>query len=126
MTARAIVRLAFFFQAEDGIRDWSVTGVQTCALPICSGEELALGDHPAQLLGDRRRQCRAFRCCASGFGAGAIDARQSFAKLAHWYTKATTHYSVDAMHKLLARRSQTSVRFTLVYQLRRAAGFTSR
>src|SRR5262249_57202148 len=26
----------FFFQAEDGIRDWSVTGVQTCALPIPS------------------------------------------------------------------------------------------
>src|SRR5262249_43412656 len=26
--------VAFFFQAEDGIRDWSVTGVQTCALPI--------------------------------------------------------------------------------------------
>src|SRR5437016_1928940 len=25
---------AFFFLAEDGIRDWSVTGVQTCALPI--------------------------------------------------------------------------------------------
>src|SRR5262249_58362975 len=23
-----------FFQAEEGIRDWSVTGVQTCALPI--------------------------------------------------------------------------------------------
>src|SRR5438046_9488326 len=26
--------LSFFFQAEDGIRYWSVTGVQTCALPI--------------------------------------------------------------------------------------------
>src|SRR2546425_6162425 len=25
----------FFFQAEDGIRDKLVTGVQTCALPIC-------------------------------------------------------------------------------------------
>src|SRR5690242_21474862 len=25
----------FFFQAEDGIRDGHVTGVQTCALPIC-------------------------------------------------------------------------------------------
>src|SRR3712207_2560217 len=25
----------FFFQAEDGIRDIGVTGVQTCALPIC-------------------------------------------------------------------------------------------
>src|SRR5262249_59693929 len=24
----------FLFQGEDGIRDWSVTGVQTCALPI--------------------------------------------------------------------------------------------
>src|SRR5437762_5858506 len=29
--------LLFFFQAEDGIRDTSVTGVQTCALPIGSG-----------------------------------------------------------------------------------------
>src|SRR2546430_5418309 len=27
--------LNFFFQAEDGIRDLTVTGVQTCALPIC-------------------------------------------------------------------------------------------
>src|SRR3989339_1779563 len=27
-------RMDEFFQAEDGIRDWSVTGVQTCALPI--------------------------------------------------------------------------------------------
>src|SRR5436190_16641833 len=26
----------FFFQAEDGIRDHCVTGVQTCALPICA------------------------------------------------------------------------------------------
>src|SRR5258708_38783546 len=26
---------SFFFQAEDGIRDDLVTGVQTCALPIC-------------------------------------------------------------------------------------------
>src|SRR6266566_142513 len=25
----------FFFQAEDGIRDYKVTGVQTCSLPIC-------------------------------------------------------------------------------------------
>src|SRR5690625_7971083 len=27
----------FFLQAEDGIRDGHVTGVQTCALPICGG-----------------------------------------------------------------------------------------
>src|SRR5690348_18174879 len=30
-----VVLLFFFFQAEDGIRDGRVTGVQTCALPIC-------------------------------------------------------------------------------------------
>src|SRR2546426_702446 len=38
----------FFFQAEDGIRDYKVTGVQTCALPILRGRPtLALGvrDH---------------------------------------------------------------------------------
>src|SRR3712207_9091231 len=29
------MRYFFFFQAEDGIRDIGVTGVQTCALPIC-------------------------------------------------------------------------------------------
>src|SRR3712207_9292592 len=29
----------FFFQAEDGIRDIGVTGVQTCALPICFDED---------------------------------------------------------------------------------------
>src|SRR3712207_7186090 len=28
-------QFSFFFQAEDGIRDIGVTGVQTCALPIC-------------------------------------------------------------------------------------------
>src|SRR5256885_11915170 len=31
------VSLFFFFQAEDGIRDYKVTGVQTCALPIFRG-----------------------------------------------------------------------------------------
>src|SRR2546430_2013336 len=32
----------FFFQAEDGIRDLTVTGVQTCALPICSHGRAAM------------------------------------------------------------------------------------
>src|SRR5215469_17341052 len=31
----------FFFQAEDGIRDLYVTGVQTCALPISANLKLA-------------------------------------------------------------------------------------
>src|SRR2546430_4339852 len=32
-----VVVYFFFFQAEDGIRDLTVTGVQTCALPISAG-----------------------------------------------------------------------------------------
>src|SRR2546430_16171211 len=41
----------FFFQAEDGIRDLTVTGVQTCALPIFvaavnPGSRLALYSRP--------------------------------------------------------------------------------
>src|SRR2546426_1738800 len=40
----------FFFQAEDGIRDYKVTGVQTCALPI---------SEPRQRIGERLRHARA-------------------------------------------------------------------
>src|SRR5690606_39618762 len=38
---------SFFFQAEDGIRDFHVTGVQTCALPIfeVSGADLSADFH---------------------------------------------------------------------------------
>src|SRR5207245_2096783 len=37
---RGVFLLTFFFQAEDGIRDATVTGVQTCALPISrNGDE---------------------------------------------------------------------------------------
>ena len=35
VTCTGILCFFFFFQAEDGIRDDLVTGVQTCALPIC-------------------------------------------------------------------------------------------
>src|SRR2546430_7635884 len=41
---RTYIRLIlffFFFQAEDGIRDLTVTGVQTCALPISSDKVAA-------------------------------------------------------------------------------------
>src|SRR6266566_8668566 len=38
----------FFFQAEDGIRDYKVTGVQTCALPICGFGPSQLHDFALQ------------------------------------------------------------------------------
>src|SRR5438034_6377603 len=45
----------FFFQAEDGIRDHCVTGVQTCALPIYTGRlgaHAELGPEPHGALGE--------------------------------------------------------------------------
>src|SRR2546430_13552636 len=38
-----LIHFFFFFQAEDGIRDLTVTGVQTCALPICNVTMLGSG-----------------------------------------------------------------------------------
>src|SRR3989454_9160182 len=38
------VLLFFFFQAEDGIRDYKVTGVQTCALPISLPAQASLAE----------------------------------------------------------------------------------
>src|SRR5207249_7501841 len=46
--------VVFFFQAEDGIRDRNVTGVQTCALPIWArGRVRAPGERPGR---DRRQR----------------------------------------------------------------------
>src|SRR5256885_13877068 len=50
----------FFFQAEDGIRDYKVTGVQTCALPICHGHARSGPRAPGAVPRDR----------APGGGAG--------------------------------------------------------
>src|SRR2546430_5196536 len=51
----------FFFQAEDGIRDLTVTGVQTCALPIYCGKVRRRkwwGSRPCQEDLCRPRECR--------------------------------------------------------------------
>src|SRR2546425_5127217 len=70
----------FFFQAEDGIRDKLVTGVQTCALPILlldglrkmAGAEVHLVDHEShlvhlalQILLDRSEERRVGKECRS-------------------------------------------------------------
>src|SRR5205807_4652183 len=51
-----------FFQAEDGIRDYKVTGVQTCALPISPCEWSSAASSPAR----GGRSCR-----SSGRARGA-------------------------------------------------------
>src|SRR5690348_17363296 len=49
----------FFFQAEDGIRDGRVTGVQTCALPISGMSARVQLDGLQQVGGTLRRQAAA-------------------------------------------------------------------
>src|SRR5690348_17759440 len=71
----------FFFQAEDGIRDGRVTGVQTCALPISHPGEP--GYDPtytlpcAKVLGEFRQRRKAFRPPSavniSGMSFGALS-----------------------------------------------------
>src|SRR5438445_11399430 len=51
--------LFFFFQAEDGIRDIGVTGVQTCALPIADDEHTRPGKQML-LLGDTSTRLQAW------------------------------------------------------------------
>src|ERR1022692_832690 len=48
LVALGAVGDCFFFQAEDGIRDYKVTGVQTCALPIYKIRVVYAGDSPRQ------------------------------------------------------------------------------
>src|SRR6266446_10234211 len=51
----------FFFQAEDGIRDYKVTGVQTCALPISMQQATSLSD--ALISGAGKLDGRAVQVC---------------------------------------------------------------
>src|SRR5438309_11820001 len=79
--------IVFFFQAEDGIRDGTVTGVQTCALPISGarklrfaparleecrgdGQAVAPGEREAQLARARERR-RVERGITARFGHAA-------------------------------------------------------
>src|SRR5690625_7791240 len=61
--AESLEYIVFFFQAEDGIRDGHVTGVQTCALPIWSA---AAAPTPRPRSGSRARPPSAGRTRAAG------------------------------------------------------------
>src|SRR5439155_9849313 len=69
----------FFFQAEDGIRDGHVTGVQTCALPICSPHDLLDGGvvdvSHVQGVRSRRREGVILRGDGRSLAARRVDRR---------------------------------------------------
>ena len=65
-----LFQLGIFFQAEDGIRDFSVTGVLTCALPILSTDNKGLTVRPEGCEMD-------FQIKKSAIAINAADARPS-------------------------------------------------
>src|SRR5207245_4230009 len=69
----------FFFQAEDGIRDATVTGVQTCALPILHGPRRSPRRAPAWRSASRRTP----RCSGSAPSAAARAGRRVVRATAH-------------------------------------------
>src|SRR5215217_9018156 len=73
------VILFFFFQAEDGIRDIGVTGVQTCALPICCWGGTSPG--PRTTAGDPVSGRFAFPRTTKLFGVRRIELRDEAAGL---------------------------------------------
>src|SRR5687767_15622243 len=64
----------FFFQAEDGIRDKLVTGVQTCALPI-SADTGPVPDRWAALRGPRRVAGRLRATAPAALGRAPVRQR---------------------------------------------------
>src|SRR5690606_40784158 len=71
----------FFFQAEDGIRDFHVTGVQTCALPIsCRRPERTrnpvstdTASAPSTSLSPARTRLALLALALGGFGIGSTE-----------------------------------------------------
>src|SRR5207253_6992972 len=78
----------FFFQAEDGIRDGHVTGVQTCALPICAPGSGWRGAAPGARaawpddIGPGRRQSR--RRCESTLLRVSFENRRARTTSCRW------------------------------------------
>src|SRR5690606_40211629 len=70
-------RLVFFFQAEDGIRDFHVTGVQTCALPILEEWDIRTADNMVVEWGERDGQ-RVMEVRTTGPGPARLVLEHAF------------------------------------------------
>src|SRR3984893_8782038 len=89
----------FFFQAEDGIRHGHVTGVQTCALPICSWSTIDRYDI------HQRRDCPAQAARAKEIVAGADQSKATKAAPARGHQDCTV-----GMTSVIAAKQKWCVR----------------
>src|SRR2546427_5435233 len=92
----------FFFQAEDGIRDLTVTGVQTCALPICRRQ------FPAALAIDRQEIVDGYL-----FGFGTVAEGPVPSGVPHYVAPPHVPFAPDSARRLVAALGATP-RFELL------------
>src|SRR3712207_9214432 len=94
----------FFFQAEDGIRDIGVTGVQTCALPILIVQpRVARLPEPAVTLGplgDLPERCR-LELAGAPLGIGRASGRERVVILGGAVSFKKKHYYIDHLFSTL-------------------------
>src|SRR2546422_6692470 len=125
-----VTRVFFFFQAEDGIRDVAVTGVQTCALPI-SRERPDQTSNPNQWRQSGGNSFPSFHATAAfavgtvlaesgsddyrwvrrllGYGLGAATGYERLKHNAHWLsdTVAGAALGIASAHFAMNRRDRT-------------------
>src|SRR5438445_12729723 len=94
--------VAFFFQAEDGIRDIGVTGVQTCALPISStakapsrGRNASSSGASARQPASRSEERRVGKECRSRWWRWHLKKTTSDETHARYYVQARAHHRVQ-------------------------------
>src|SRR5438105_11877533 len=113
-------KIFFFFQAEDGIRDPLVTGVQTCALPISQrflarGDEVVGLDSLNEYYDVKLKQARLARLTphskfrfvkldlADDLGVAGLFAREEFERVVHIAAQAGGRYSLENLHGYVHR-----------------------
>src|SRR5438270_8578148 len=72
-------RRPFFFHAEDGIRGLTVTGVQTCALPIYIGKKILNGDFSLDVI--MHRGAGAYICGEESALMESLEGRRGYPRL---------------------------------------------
>src|SRR5690606_38082221 len=114
-----VAALFFFFQAEDGIRDFHVTGVQTCALPILALAQWlkeepwvrrvyypGLPDHPGHAV--HRRQARGFGGMLS-FETDTPERAERLVSRTRLFTLAESLGGVESLISLPAKMTHASI-----------------
>src|SRR5258707_12427751 len=97
----------FFFQAEDGIRDFGVTGVQTCALPIYRQTSFRAGGgsrSEVSATGDRRK-CQTYTASPAEPGGLPVMLGAVGSLFYHQHSAAKTNSCCHARFRLRAVRN---------------------